>query len=148
MNHKPQNSKLNSELQNGDEDQDLLLIIQREIGFKKITNQFQDKLGQGGYGTVYKGKLSNEVLVAVKILSNSKGNGEEFINEVRTMGRIHHVNVVCLVGFCADGFSRALIYEFLPNESLEKFIFSTTIKNRSLGWKKLQDIALGIAQRN
>ena len=113
---------------------------------KKITNQFQDKLGQGGYGTVYKGKLSNEVLVAVKILSNSKGNGEEFINEVRTMGRIHHVNVVRLVGFCADGFSRALIYEFLPNESLEKFIFSTTIKNRSLGWKKLQDIALGIAK--
>ena len=95
---------------------------------------------------MYKGKLSNEVLVAVKILSNSKGNGEEFINEVRTMGRIHHVNVVCLVGFCADGFSRALIYEFLPNESLEKFIFSTTIKNRSLGWKKLQDIALGIAK--
>ena len=113
---------------------------------KKITHQFQDKLGQGGYGTVYKGKLSNEVLVAVKILSNSKGNGEEFINEVRTMGRIHHVNIVRLVGFCADGFRRALIYEFLPNESLEKFIFSTNTKNCSLGWKKLQNIALGIAK--
>ena len=113
---------------------------------KKITNQFTDKLGEGGYGTVYKGKLSDEVFVAVKILNNSEGNGEEFINEVGTMGKIHHVNVVRLVGFCADGFRRALIYEFLPNNSLEKFIFSSTIKNYSLGWEKLQDIALGIAK--
>ena len=113
---------------------------------KKITNQFKDKLGQGGYGTVYKGKLSNEILVAVKILNNFKGNGEEFGNEVGTMGRIHHVNVVRLVGFCSDGFRRALIYEFLPNESLEKFIFSAGEKNPSLGWEKLQSIAIGIAK--
>ncbi|XP_050251077.1 rust resistance kinase Lr10-like isoform X2 [Quercus robur] len=86
---------------------------------KRITNQFTEKLGQGAYGTVFKGKLSNEIHVAVKILDNSKGNGEEFINEVGTMGRIHHVNVVRLVGFCADGFRRALVYEFLPNDSLD-----------------------------
>ncbi|KAL6320632.1 hypothetical protein AAG906_008632 [Vitis piasezkii] len=116
------------------------------VDIKKITNHFKDKLGQGGYGSVYKGKLSNEVLVAVKILNDSKGNGEEFINEVGTMSRIHHVNVVRLVGFCADGVKRALIYEFLPNESLEKFIFPTPIKNHSLGWEKLQDIAVGIAK--
>ena len=97
---------------------------------KKITNLFKDKLGEGGYGTIYKGKLSNEVFVAVKILNDFKENGEEFINEVRTMGRIHHINVVRLVGFCADGYKRALIYEFLPNESVEKSIF----KNQSLGW--------------
>ena len=113
---------------------------------KKLTNHFKDKLGQGGYGTVYKGKLSNEVLVAIKILNDSKGNGEEFINEVGTIGRIHHVNVVRLVGFCADGVKRALIYEFLPNESLEKFIFSTSVETYSLGWEKLQDIAIGIAK--
>ena len=113
---------------------------------KKLTNHFKDKLGQGGYGTVYKGKLSNEVLVAIKILNDSKGNGEEFINEVGTIGRIHHVNVVRLVGFCADGVKRALIYEFLPNESLEKFIFSTSVNTHSLGWEKLQDIAIGIAK--
>ncbi|WKA07597.1 hypothetical protein VitviT2T_025399 [Vitis vinifera] len=113
---------------------------------KKITNNFKDKLGQGGYGTVYKGRLSNEVFVAVKILNDFKGNGEEFINEVRTMGTIHHVNVVRLVGFCADGYKRALICEFLPNDSLEKFIFSTFGNNRSLGWCKLHDIAIGIAK--
>ncbi|XP_050265766.1 rust resistance kinase Lr10-like isoform X4 [Quercus robur] len=112
---------------------------------KRITNQFTEKLGQGAYGTVFKGKFSNEIHVAVKILNSSKGNGEEFINEVVTMGRIHHVNVVRLVGFCADGFRRALVYEFLPNDSLEKFI-SSVDSNRFLGWEKLQDIALGIAK--
>ena len=79
---------------------------------KRITNQFTEKLGQGAYGTVFKGKFSNEIHVAVKILNSSKGNGEEFINEVGTMGTIHHVNVVRLVGFCADRFRIALVYEF------------------------------------
>ncbi|XP_024927218.2 rust resistance kinase Lr10 isoform X2 [Ziziphus jujuba] len=112
---------------------------------KRITNQFKDKLGQGAYGTVYKGKLTADFFVAVKILNNSKGNGEEFINEVGTMGRIHHVNVVRLVGFCADGFRRALIYEFLPNGSLQKYI-SLPDSDSFLGWKRLQDIALSIAK--
>lgn len=111
---------------------------------KRITNQFEDKLGQGGYGTVYKGRLSSDVSVAVKVLNTSKGNGEEFINEVGIIGRIHHVNVVRLVGYCADGFRRALIYEFLPS-SLEKLI-SKEGKYNFLDWKKKQDIAIGIAK--
>ena len=94
---------------------------------------------------MFKGKFTNEIQEAVKILNNSKGNGEKFINEVGTMGRIHHVNVVRLVGFCVDGFRRALVYEFLPNDSLEKFI-SSVDSNRFIGWEKLQDIALSIAK--
>ncbi|KAG2701832.1 hypothetical protein I3760_06G062100 [Carya illinoinensis] len=113
---------------------------------KRITNQFSEKIGEGAYGTVFKGKLSNEIHVAVKILNSFKGNGEDFINEVGTIGRIHHVNVVRLVGFCADGFRRALVYEFLPNDSLDKFISSVNAKNCFLGWEKLQDIALSIAK--
>ncbi|XP_043694855.1 rust resistance kinase Lr10-like [Telopea speciosissima] len=113
---------------------------------KRITNQFKEKLGQGSYGSVYKGKLSNEILVAVKVLNNSTGVGEDFINEVGTIGTIHHINVVRLVGFCADGYRRALVYEFLPNGSLEKFIFSRDTKRPILGWEKLQDIAIGIAK--
>ncbi|VVA32265.1 PREDICTED: rust resistance kinase Lr10, partial [Prunus dulcis] len=115
---------------------------------KRITNQFKDKLGQGAYGTVFKGKLSSEFFVAVKVLNNSKGNGEEFVNEVGMMGHIHHVNVVRLVGFCADGFRRALVYEFFPNGSLQDFISSadTDSKNNFLGWEKLHDIAVGIAK--
>ncbi|KAG2709653.1 hypothetical protein I3760_05G250300 [Carya illinoinensis] len=113
---------------------------------KRITNHFTEKLGEGAYGTVFRGKLSNEIHVAVKILNSSKGNGEEFINEVGIMGRIHHVNVVRLVGFCADGFRRALVYEFFSNYSLEKFIFSENSKSNFLGWERLHDISLGVAK--
>ncbi|XAR52228.1 Glycerophosphodiester phosphodiesterase [Bertholletia excelsa] len=112
---------------------------------KRITNQFKERVGQGGYGTVYKGKLSNDAHVAVKMLHNLEGDGDDFVNEVGIIGRIHHVNVVRLVGYCADGFKRALIYEFLSNDSLEKFISSNQEK-LSLGWKRLQDIAMGIAR--
>ncbi|RWR83725.1 rust resistance kinase Lr10-like protein [Cinnamomum micranthum f. kanehirae] len=113
---------------------------------KKITDQFKDKVGQGGYGSVFKGKLPNGTIVAVKILKNFGGDGGEFINEVGTIGRIHHVNVVRLLGFCADRLKRALIYEFMPNESLEKFIFSKNTHNHFLTWEKLQGIAIGIAR--
>ncbi|PRQ25400.1 putative glycerophosphodiester phosphodiesterase, protein kinase RLK-Pelle-LRK10L-2 family [Rosa chinensis] len=113
---------------------------------KRITNEFRDMLGEGAYGTVFKGNLSTEFFVAVKVLNNSKGNGEEFINEVGAMGRIHHVNVVRLVGFCADGFKRALVYEYFPNGSLQDFISSADNKNNFLGWDKLQNISLGIAK--
>ncbi|XP_073125319.1 rust resistance kinase Lr10-like [Henckelia pumila] len=113
---------------------------------RKMTNEFSERLGEGAYGIVYKGKLSGEIYVAVKVLSNSLGNGEEFINEVGTIGRIHHVNVVRLVGYCADGLSRALVYEFLPNDSLEKLIFLEGPKRSSLGMEKMHDIALGIAK--
>ncbi|KAL8053631.1 hypothetical protein ABFX02_05G085200 [Erythranthe guttata] len=113
---------------------------------KRITRQFNEKLGEGGYGIVYKGKLNNEIDVAVKVLNNSNGNGEEFVNEVSTIGRIHHVNVVRLLGFCADGFRRAIVYEFLPNGSLEKSIFQEGSNRITLEWEKLKDIALGIAK--
>ena len=114
---------------------------------KKMTNQFKTKLGEGGYGSVFKGFLPNGVPIAVKILVRSMGsNGEDFVNEVGTIGRIHHVNVVRLLGFCADGFKRALIYEFMSNESLAKFIFSVDGRNTLLGWDKLHNIAIGIAR--
>ncbi|KAK2983075.1 hypothetical protein RJ640_006462 [Escallonia rubra] len=113
---------------------------------KRFTNQFRDQLGQGSYGTVFKGKLSDDILIAVKVLNNDSKGGEEFINEVGIIGTIHHVNVVRLVGYCADGFRRALVYEFLPNNSLEKFVYSKSHKNNFLGWEKMEHIALGTAK--
>lgn len=70
---------------------------------KRMTNSFKVKLGQGGFGAVYKGKLLNGCLVAVKILNTSKRNGEEFINEVGSISRTLHVNIVTLLGFCYEG---------------------------------------------
>ncbi|RRT65988.1 hypothetical protein B296_00010948 [Ensete ventricosum] len=116
---------------------------------KKMTKRFKDKLGQGGYGSVYKGELPNGIPVAVKMLEKSKGEGEEFINEVATIGRIHHVNIVRLLGFCSEGSTRALVYEFMPNDSLEKRIFSRDAKEASkppMSLEKLLRIAIGIAR--
>ncbi|KAF8657029.1 hypothetical protein HU200_060363 [Digitaria exilis] len=109
-----------------------------------ITNHFRDKLGKGGYGSVYKGVLlPGNVHVAVKILGNSNCKGEDFISEVSTIGRIHHINVVRLVGFCSEEKRRALVYEYMPNGSLDKYIFSS---ERSFSWDKLNEIVLGIAR--
>ncbi|WJX15098.1 hypothetical protein P8452_05283 [Trifolium repens] len=116
---------------------------------KKITDSFKNKLGQGGYGSVYKGKLNDERMVAVKVLSESKGDGQDFINEVASISRTSHVNVVRLMGFCLDGSKKALIYEFMSNGSLEKFIYEekNPLKNdRQLDCKTLYDISVGIAR--
>ncbi|XP_058100392.1 rust resistance kinase Lr10-like [Magnolia sinica] len=112
---------------------------------KKITSGFKEKLGQGGFGSVFKGKLVNGHLVAVKMLEKSKGNGQDFINEVATIGMIHHINVVQLIGFCSNRSKRALIYDFMPNGSLDKYIFSQEDKSSPLSWEKMYKIALGVA---
>ncbi|XP_044477115.1 LEAF RUST 10 DISEASE-RESISTANCE LOCUS RECEPTOR-LIKE PROTEIN KINASE-like 2.1 [Mangifera indica] len=115
---------------------------------KRMTNSFKDKLGQGGYGGVYKGKSLDGNIVAVKLLNASKGNGQEFINEVASISRTSHVNVVRLLGFCLEGNKRALIYEFMVNGSLEKFIYNEKNLQASqcLGWEKMYEIAIGIAR--
>ncbi|KAL4594959.1 hypothetical protein ACB092_12G056600 [Castanea dentata] len=112
---------------------------------RKMSKGFKDKLGEGGYGSVYRGKLESGPLVAIKMLGNPKANGQEFINEVATIGRIHHVNVVQLIGFCAEGPKRALIYEFMPNGSLEKYIFSQE-ESIPLSIEKIFEISLGVAR--
>ncbi|XP_031271387.1 rust resistance kinase Lr10-like [Pistacia vera] len=114
---------------------------------KKITSKFKYRLGQRGFGSVFKGKLSNGIPVAVKMLKHSKTNGEEFINEVATIGRIHHFNIVHLLGFFSEGARHALIYEFMPNGSLEKLIFSkiNNSNHRLLSWEKMLNIAIGVA---
>ncbi|OEL34772.1 Rust resistance kinase Lr10 [Dichanthelium oligosanthes] len=112
---------------------------------KKITGSFKEKIGEGGYGTVFKGSLPDGRMVAVKLLKGSKGNGEEFLNEVTSIGRTSHVNVVSLLGFCLQGSKRALIYEYMANGSLEKYIYSESLKS-ALGWESLRRIAIGIAR--
>uniref|UniRef100_A0A7N2MHG3 Protein kinase domain-containing protein n=1 Tax=Quercus lobata TaxID=97700 RepID=A0A7N2MHG3_QUELO len=112
---------------------------------RKMSKGFKDKLGEGGYDIVYKGKLESGPLVAIKMLGSSKANGQEFINEVATIGRIHHVNVVQLIGFCVEGPKHALIYEFMPNGSLEKYIFFSWEESIPLSIEKTCEISLGVA---
>ncbi|QCE06161.1 brassinosteroid insensitive 1-associated receptor kinase 1 [Vigna unguiculata] len=113
---------------------------------KRITNGFSESLVEGAHGAVFKGMLSREILVAVKILKGTVGDGKDFINEVRAIGKIHHVNIVRLLGFCADEFHRALVYDFFPNGSLQRFLAPPDKKDVFLGWEKLQQIALGVGR--
>ncbi|KAI3870339.1 hypothetical protein MKX03_001474 [Papaver bracteatum] len=115
---------------------------------KKMTNNFKEKLGQGGFGSVYKGSLRSNRVVAIKVLNSTKGDGQDFINEVATMGKIHHVNVVQLIGFVAERSKQALVYEFMPNGSLEKFLFPYEEGKlvKLLSWENTYGIALGIAR--
>ena len=115
---------------------------------KKMTNSFKDKIGEGGYGVVYKGKLNDGQMVAVKVLTETKGDGEEFVNEVASISKTSHINIVKLLGFCFEGPKRALIYEFMPNGSLDKYICNGNPSkiNYQLGWGTLYKIAVGIAR--
>ncbi|XP_027365551.1 LEAF RUST 10 DISEASE-RESISTANCE LOCUS RECEPTOR-LIKE PROTEIN KINASE-like 2.1 [Abrus precatorius] len=115
---------------------------------KKVTNSFKNKLGQGGFGSVYKGQLQDGRYVAVKVLSELKDDGEDFINEVATISRTSHINIVSLLGFCFEGSKRALVYEFMSNGSLEKFIFegSVLMTDCQLDCQMLYHIAIGVAR--
>ncbi|XP_028052766.1 rust resistance kinase Lr10-like [Camellia sinensis] len=123
----------------------LMPIMYSYSDIKKMTKGFRDKLGEGGYGCVYKGMLRSGHPVAIKILDKSKANGQDFINEVATIGRIHHINVVRLIGFCVERSKRALVYEFMPNGSLEKYIFSQE-GNVHLSCTQMYEISLGVAR--
>ncbi|GMN51698.1 hypothetical protein TIFTF001_020849 [Ficus carica] len=126
---------------------DLMPVRYSSWDIRKMSAGFKEKLGEGGFGSVYKGKLSNGRLVAIKVLGKSKANGQDFINEVSTIGRIHHFNIVQLVGFYVEGSNRALVYDFMPNGSLDKHIFPKLEGvTKSLCSKEIFEISLGIAR--
>ncbi|KAF7847214.1 hypothetical protein BT93_L3185 [Corymbia citriodora subsp. variegata] len=111
---------------------------------KKMTHTLKERLGEGGYGTVYKGKLPDGRPIAVKILDKSSNSSQDFINEVATIGTIHHVNIIRLLGFCLEGSKQALIYEFMPNGSLGDLLHKEE-SNLSLAMERLLEIAIGVA---
>ncbi|GMN50974.1 hypothetical protein TIFTF001_020117 [Ficus carica] len=112
------------------------------------TNNFSEetKLGQGGFGSVYKGTLGEGQEIAVKRLSKNSGQGtEEFKNEVRLIARLQHINLVRLLGCCVDGDEKMLIYEYMENRSLDSILFSK-VKKSMLDWQKRFNIVCGIAR--
>ncbi|XP_052171600.1 rust resistance kinase Lr10-like isoform X2 [Diospyros lotus] len=137
---------MNNDIENFLLSQDNLMPISYSYSkISKMTSSFNHKVGEGGFGLVYKGKLKSGRIVAVKVLKMSTAIAREFINEVATIGRIYHLNVVRLVGFHAGRSKRALIYDFMPNGSLEKYIFSEE-GAFSLTYKQMFDISLGVAR--
>ncbi|KVI01053.1 Concanavalin A-like lectin/glucanase, subgroup [Cynara cardunculus var. scolymus] len=115
---------------------------------RAATNDFSEsnKLGQGGFGPVYQGELPNGQAIAVKRLLRDSGQGElEFKNEVLLVAKLQHRNLVRLIGFTLEGTERLLIYEFVPNASLDQFIFDPS-KRLLLDWDTRYKIIGGVAR--
>ncbi|GMP74979.1 hypothetical protein CsSME_00032218 [Camellia sinensis var. sinensis] len=119
--------------------------------FEKLaiaTNKFHEtnKPGQGGFGPVYKGKLLDGQEIAMKRLSRSSEQGlEEFMNEVVMISKLQHHNLVRLLGCCVEANEKVLVYEYMPNKSLDAFLFDPQ-KQKLLDWSKRFDIIEGIGR--
>ncbi|XP_051203517.1 G-type lectin S-receptor-like serine/threonine-protein kinase SD2-5 [Lolium perenne] len=110
------------------------------------TNNFSNKLGQGGFGSVYLGTLPDGGRIAVKKLESIGQGKKEFRSEVTIIGSIHHIHLVKLRGFCAEGSYRLLAYEYMAKGSLERWIFRTKEADPLLDWDTRFNIALGAAK--
>ncbi|CAA7401050.1 unnamed protein product [Spirodela intermedia] len=112
---------------------------------KKATTNFSEEIGRGGFGQVYRGLLEDgKTTVAIKRLEGVTQGEAEFWAEVAVVGRINHMNLVRVLGFCAEGKYRLLVYEYLQNRSLDKLLFSSDATN-VLDWEKRYSIAVGTA---
>uniref|UniRef100_A0A0E0AS28 non-specific serine/threonine protein kinase n=1 Tax=Oryza glumipatula TaxID=40148 RepID=A0A0E0AS28_9ORYZ len=133
---------------------ELLSVVGRPNVFsygeiKSATNNFSQSniLGKGGYGLVYRGKLHDGRIVAVKQLSPTSHQGKrEFMTEIATISAVQHRNLVKLHGCCIESKAPLLVYEFLENGSLDQAIFATGKMNLNLDWRTRFDICVGIAR--
>ncbi|KAM7469727.1 hypothetical protein LguiA_007910 [Lonicera macranthoides] len=115
------------------------------LELKSATRDFQVKLGQGGFRSVYEGDLADGTKVAVKCLDSIGQGRKEFLAEVNTIGSINHFNLVRLIGYCAEKSNRLLVYQHMCNGSLDKWIFNPE-RTQVLGWEIRRTIIMGLAK--
>uniref|UniRef100_A0A0D9ZIN0 Receptor-like serine/threonine-protein kinase n=1 Tax=Oryza glumipatula TaxID=40148 RepID=A0A0D9ZIN0_9ORYZ len=130
-------------------DFDILPGMPMRFSFEKLrecTEGFSKKLGEGGFGSVFEGKIG-EKRVAVKRLEGARQGKKEFLAEVETIGSIEHINLVKVIGFCAEKSNRLLVYEYMPRGSLDRWIYYRH-NNAPLDWctrcRIIMDIAKGL----
>ncbi|KAK9924649.1 hypothetical protein M0R45_033003 [Rubus argutus] len=111
---------------------------------QEVTKNFSEKLGGGGFGSVFKGTMPDSSVIAVKKLESVSQGEKQFRTEVSTIGTIQHVNLVRLRGFCSEGSKRLLVYDYMPNGSLDAHLFNC--QSDVLDWKTRYQIALGTAR--
>ncbi|XP_055815399.1 cysteine-rich receptor-like protein kinase 2 [Solanum dulcamara] len=129
------------------------ILLQNHVNFKystldKATRSFDEanKIGQGGFATVYKGVLADGREIAIKrLFFNNKHRAADFYNEVNIISSIQHKNLTRLLGCSCSGPESLLVYELLPNQSLDRFIFDP-IKGKALNWEKRFEIIIGTAE--
>ncbi|XP_066321280.1 cold-responsive protein kinase 1-like isoform X2 [Miscanthus floridulus] len=115
----------------------------------RATDNFNqsNKIGEGGFGSVYKGQLRNGTIIAVKVLSTESRQGvREFLNELVAISGISHDNLVKLYGYCVEGDQRILVYNHLENNSLAQTLLGSRHSNIQFNWETRVNICLGIAR--
>nr|BAJ88723.1 predicted protein [Hordeum vulgare subsp. vulgare] len=113
----------------------------------RATKNFSEKLGGGGFGSVYKGVLNGSTSIAVKRLDGARQGEKQFRAEVSSIGLIQHINIVKLIGFCCEGDHRLLVYEHMLNGSLDGHLFEkSNAAVAVLNWNTRYQIALGVAK--
>jgi hypothetical protein len=115
----------------------------RYVDLQRATESFSEKLGGGSFGCVFKGSLSDSTAIAVKRLDHAYQGEKQFRAEVSSIGIIHHINLVRLLGFCCEGSRTLLVYEHMPNRSLDLHLFQS---NATMPWHTRYQIALGVAR--
>lgn len=106
-----------------------------------------NKVGEGGFGLVYKGKLRDGMVVAVKVLSPESRQGlREFVTELTVLANIEHENLVKILGCCVEGNNRILVSGYLENNSLSQTLLGQNLNNIDFNWKKRRNICIGIAK--
>ncbi|XP_062231031.1 G-type lectin S-receptor-like serine/threonine-protein kinase At2g19130 [Phragmites australis] len=120
------------------------IIAFRYTDLDRATKNFSEKLGGGGFGSVYKGVLSDSTTIAVKRLDGASQGEKQFRAELSSIGLIQHINLVKLIGFCCEGDTRLLVYEYMLNGSLDAHLFKSNVV--VLNWNSRYQIALGVAR--
>jgi hypothetical protein len=120
------------------------IIAFRYTDLSHATKTFSEQLGAGGFGSVFKGVLSDSTPIAVKRLDGARQGEKQFRAEVSSIGLIQHINLVKLIGFCCEGDNRLLVYENMSNGSLDGHLFKSTAA--VLNWNTRYQIALGVAR--
>ncbi|KAM2466757.1 hypothetical protein PS1_008644 [Malus domestica] len=120
------------------------LVLYKHRDLRRATNNFSEKLGEGGFGSVFKGTLPNSTAIAVKELKSMNQGEKQFRAEVGTIGVIQHINLIRMRGFCVNASKRFLVYDYMPNGSLQSLILG---KNPiMLDWNARYHIAVGTAR--
>ncbi|RVW26210.1 G-type lectin S-receptor-like serine/threonine-protein kinase [Vitis vinifera] len=123
----------------------IAVVSAAAVRFAKCHEEFLRKIGGGGFGSVFKGRLPDSSFIAVKKLESISQGEKQFRSEVSTIGTIQHVNLVRLRGFCSEGTKKLLVYDYMPNGSLDAHLFHEK-DSEVLDWKKRYQIALGTAR--
>jgi hypothetical protein len=116
----------------------------RYTDLQHATKNFSEKLGEGGFGPVFKGSLCESTTIAVKRLDGAYQGEKQFRAEVSSIGLVQHINLIKLIGFCSSSNSKLLVYEYMPHRSLDIHLFAGDAQ--ILNWSTRYQIALGIAR--